>query len=117
MNINDIEKSMRNYIENQEMSGGALIVRKNGEIVYRNKWGKADICAPQEITYDAIYRMMSLTKISTAVGILKLMDAGKIDLDDPLSKYIPGFADMRVSCDERYAVDLENFMAIFATCP
>ena len=39
MEVQDISKVMNAYISNQEMLGGALIVRKNDEIIYQNKWG------------------------------------------------------------------------------
>ncbi len=61
--------------------------------------------------------MMSLPKVVTAVGILKMMEQGKIGLDDELSKYIPEFSDMRVSCDERYRIDLGDYKKLFAQLP
>ena len=79
MEIQEIENSMQNYVANREMSGGALMVRKNKELVYQNKWGKGDIEGNVSIFYDSIYRMMSLSKVVTAVGILKMMEQGKID--------------------------------------
>ncbi|MBU3874921.1 beta-lactamase family protein [Faecalicatena sp. AGMB00832] len=117
MEIQEIENSMQNYVANREMSGGALMVRKNKELVYQNKWGKGDIEGNVSISYDSIYRMMSLSKVVTAVGILKMMEQGKIGLDDELSKYIPEFSDMRVSCDERYRVDSDDYKKLYAQLP
>lgn len=62
----------------------------------------ADVAAGAPVEYDSIYRMMSMTKPVTAVGILKLMDRGLITLDDPLSKFLPQFKDMQVCADKRY---------------
>lgn len=96
------DQTISGYVENQEISGGALIVRKAGKTIYQNKWGYADIQTETPIEYDSIYRMMSMTKPVTAVGILKLMEKGLLDLDDPLSQFLPHFREMRVCADKRY---------------
>ncbi len=101
----DITKCMEKFIENQELSGAALMVRKNGELVYKNKWGYQSLEKEIPVEYNSIYRMMSMTKCVTGVAILKLMEQGKIGLDDPVSKYIPEFAKLSVSVDSRYVFD------------
>ena len=100
--MDQIDQTISGYVKNNEISGGALLVRKAGEVVYQNKWGYADVAAGAPVEYDSIYRMMSMTKPVTAVGILKLMDRGLITLDDPLSKFLPQFKDMEVCADKRY---------------
>lgn len=100
--MDQIDQTISGYVKNNEISGGALLVRKAGEVVYQNKWGYADVAAGAPVEYDSIYRMMSMTKPVTAVGILKLMDRGLITLDDPLSKFLPQFKDMQVCADKRY---------------
>lgn len=89
-----INEKMLSYLANQEMAEAALMVRKSGKIVYQNTWGGA--------SYDSMYRMMSLTKIVTSIAILKLIEQGKVTLDDNIEKYLPAFSDMKVACDERY---------------
>ena len=108
MTERDITKCMQEYVDHQDMSGGALLVRKNGELVYRNLWGEACIDTHEPITYDSIYRMMSMTKCVTAVCVMQLVEQGKIGLDDAVSKYIPEFHDMQVVADERYVIDMKN---------
>ena len=99
MDVREIDRVMEGYLQNREMAGGALLVRKDDEIVYNGKWGLADLAARTPVTDDTIFRMASMTKIVTAVGILKLMEEGLLGLDDPLSKYLPEFSHMRV-CDD-----------------
>lgn len=101
----DITDVMENYIKNQEMSGGALMVRKEGKLVYQNKWGYANLEKKTPIEYNSIYRLMSMSKCITGVAVMKLYEAGKIDLDAPVSVYIPEFAHMRVAKDTRYQMD------------
>lgn len=102
MTSDTIHQVMEQYIANGEMAGGALIVRKNDEIVFDGKWGWADISARKPVTDDTIFRMASMTKVVTGVAIMKLIEAGKLGLDDPISRYLPQFADQRVCNDSRY---------------
>lgn len=97
-----IHQVMNGYIANGEMAGGALLVRKNDEVVFDGKWGWADIAARRPITDNTIFRMASMTKVVTAVAIMKLVEQGKLSIDDPVSKYIPEFSGMRVCNDPRY---------------
>ena len=105
MRETDITEVMENYVNKQEMSGGALMVRKEGELVYKNKWGYSDLESNTPIEYNSIYRFMSMSKCITGIAVLKLYEAGKIDLDAPVSVYIPEFANMRVADDVRYKMD------------
>ncbi len=102
MEIQIINDAMREYLQNDEMAGGALVVRKGDDIVYRNKWGYADKATKTPIEYNSIYRMMSMTKCITAAAIMKLCEDGKISLDDGLAKFIPSFANARVVDDPKY---------------
>ncbi len=102
MTEHDISKVMEAYVDNQEMSGGALIVRKNDQIVYQNKWGYQDLENRIAVEYNTIYRMMSMTKCITGVAAMKLIEEGKLVLDDKVSKYIPEFAKLQVVSDPRY---------------
>lgn len=102
MNTAAIDRQMQTYVDNAELSGCALIVRQRGQLVYQNTWGFANLKSGTPITYNSIYRMMSMTKCITAAGILKLMDSGELSIDDPILRFIPEFKDMRVSCDSRY---------------
>ena len=68
MDVRDIDRAMEEYLHDQEMAGGALLVRKNDEIVYDGKWGYADLAARTPVTDETIFRMASMTKIVTEVG-------------------------------------------------
>ena len=102
MREEQISEVMERYVQNEEIAGASLLVRQHGQTVYRNCWGYADKAAKTTIQENSIFRMMSMTKCVTAVGILQLMEAGKLNLDDPLSLFIPSFAEPRVAADARY---------------
>ena len=103
MNIDKINAQMESYVRTREMVGGALIIRKNGEILLKYRWGSLDAEREKPVRDDTIYKMASMTKPVTAVAVMMLVEQGKIGLDDELTKYIPAFHDLRVVADKRYA--------------
>ncbi len=96
MTMEQIEKTIEGYLENNEIAGGALLVRKESTLVYQNKWGYADLSSKTPIEYNSIYRMMSMTKPITAVALMQQTEKNRVDLDDPISRYLPGFQKMQV---------------------
>ena len=107
MKRDQINETMEHHLDTKEMAGGALIVRKDGEVIYRNKWGYSNVEEQKLIEDDTIFRLASMTKIVTAVGVMKLYEQGKINLDDEVRKYIPEFTDPKVVVDKRF-VNLEK---------
>lgn len=105
MDKKEIDRTMEQYVADEEMAGGALYVRQGGELAYRGKWGYAKKESSQPIAYDSIYRMMSMTKCVTAAAVMMCVERGLIDLDAPLSSYIPEFSGLSVVADERYVYD------------
>ncbi len=103
MDYQAIDQYILSLLEKEEIAGGSLIIRQGDTIAYQNQWGWADVARTQKLKADHIFRMMSMTKPVTAVGILKLMEQGKLSIDDSLSKFIPEFRDMQVVDDPRYA--------------
>lgn len=71
--------------------GTSVLVAQNGKIIYQNGFGYANIEKKITVTPDTKFKIGSISKQFTAVAILKLMEKGKIKIDDKLSKYIPDF--------------------------
>lgn len=71
--------------------GAAAIVTEHGEIVFSGAQGLADVETGRPITVDTVFRLGSITKQFTAALLLKLVDDGKLSLDDPLSKFLPAY--------------------------
>lgn len=71
--------------------GVAVLVMRGDEVVYRGARGEADVYADIPLTPDDRFRIGSVTKQIAAAGLLTLVDAGKVALDDPLSKYVPDY--------------------------
>ncbi|MBN2131534.1 MAG: serine hydrolase [Sedimentisphaerales bacterium] len=71
--------------------GAAVLVARNGEILYQNGYGYANISDCVEITPQTKFRIGSISKQFTAAAILKLQEEGKLSTDDKLSKFLPDF--------------------------
>ena len=71
--------------------GAVVLVARGDTVLYRGARGLADIDAGVPLRPDARFRIGSVTKQFAAAGLLTLVEAGKVKLDDPLSKYVPGY--------------------------
>jgi CubicO group peptidase (beta-lactamase class C family) len=78
-------------LQTGSMPGASVLVAQNGDIVYQNGFGYADIEKKIPVTPDTKFKIGSVSKQFTAVAILKLQEEGKIKVEDKLSKYIPDF--------------------------
>jgi len=88
-------------VNDGEVIGVSALVFDEGKVVYQNAFGLRDRERDQPVELDTVFRIYSMTKPITAVLIMDLVEEGKIDLDDPVSKYIPELGNMQVaSADE-----------------
>ncbi|WP_196795246.1 serine hydrolase [Porphyrobacter sp. AAP82] len=71
--------------------GAAVVVMQGGKVVYTGGRGLADIGAGRAITPDTVFRLGSITKQFAAAVIVQLAQEGKLSLDDPLAKFLPGY--------------------------
>ena len=71
--------------------GGAVLIAKEGKIIYKNGFGVADIHTKEAITTKTLFNLGSITKTFVAYGILKLASEKKLSLDDNLYKFFPDF--------------------------
>lgn len=84
------------YIAQGRQAGVAVLVARNGRIVYHKAYGLDDIAGKTPLKRDAIFRLASQTKAITSIGLMMLFEEGKFLLDDPISKYIPAFKNPKV---------------------
>jgi CubicO group peptidase (beta-lactamase class C family) len=84
-------------IEAGRIPGAVIAIARHGKLVAFDAYGWRDKAAGVAMTTDTIFNIASMTKPMTAVGALMLYEQGKILIDDPLSKYFPKFAQMRVA--------------------
>ena len=90
-----IDKVLKSYIDKDEVPGVVAMIAKKGQIGYLNSFGMKDIENNQPMNNDAIFRIASMTKAVTTVGIMILYEQGHFKLDDPISNYIPEYKYMK----------------------
>ncbi len=93
--LNKIDDLVQLQISRNEYQGMIVLVARHGKVCYFKEFGKADEGKPMQ--KDAIFRLASMSKVITAVGFMRLWDLGLVSLHDPLSNFIPEFADMKVA--------------------
>jgi D-alanyl-D-alanine carboxypeptidase len=71
--------------------GAAAIVVKDGKVVYRGAYGLANVEKKTPLQPDAVFRLGSVTKQFTSTAIMMLVEQGKVGLQDPIEKYLPGY--------------------------
>ena len=79
--------------------GAVMLVARNGKVVYSDSVGVLDPGSGKPMPKDAIFRLYSMTKPYTSVAIMMLMEEGRLRVTDPVSKYIPAFANLQVSVE------------------
>ena len=78
-------------MEQQHIAGMAAAVAVGGEVVYSKGFGYRDADATAPVTPDTVFGLASVSKSFTAMAITRLADAGKMDVDAPVSAYLPDF--------------------------
>ncbi|SDR89460.1 serine hydrolase domain-containing protein [Bradyrhizobium canariense] len=91
---------MRNEVATGKIPGAIVLIQQHGRPVYFEKFGVLDVESKRPMAEDAIFRLYSMSKPITSVAAMMLVEDGKLALDDPLSKYIPAFADVKVGVEE-----------------
>lgn len=84
------------YMKDRQLPGGVFLVARHGKIVYYKSFGYRSLNFWEEYQNDDIFRIASMTKAVTTVGIMQLYEQGKLGLDDPVHRYIPPFKSIGV---------------------
>ena len=84
------------YVQEKKLPGMEAMVIRNGKIVYHQAIGYSHMETSSPLKINSLYRVASMTKPITTVAALILMEEGRFQLDDPISKYIPEFSSPQV---------------------
>src|SRR5262249_32512653 len=91
-----ISDHLQRYIDAGKLTGTLTLVARRGKIAYFEPQGHLEIERKRPVTPDAIFRIYSMTKPIVSVGLMMLWEQGRVQLDDPVGKFIPSWRDQRV---------------------
>ena len=86
-----LDQYFQSLLERKRIPGCGLKVRKDGELIYSKCFGVADIDSNAAVDDHTVFRLASLTKLATAITAMRLVEEGRLSLDDSLLKFFPSF--------------------------
>ncbi|GAC1495052.1 MAG: serine hydrolase domain-containing protein [Bradyrhizobium sp.] len=92
---------LRAQVAQGKIPGAILLIQQHGKSVYHEFVGVQDMVSKQPMTDRTIFRLFSMTKAITSVAAMMLVDEGRLVLDDPIAKYIPSFANVKVGVEKK----------------
>ena len=96
-----VTAALQAHIDAGHIAGVVGAVVRHGRLVYLEALGQANIEAARPMPEDAIFRLYSMTRSISSLAAMILWEEGAFQLDDPISRYLPQFADQRVFADAR----------------
>ncbi len=91
-----LPEGMKSLVDQGRLAGVVTMVARHGKVVEFEAAGKRDIAADLPMQKDSIFRIYSMTKPITGVAMMMLFEEGKWQLNDPVAKYVPEFANLKV---------------------
>ncbi len=104
-----------NYLKHQNNFNGNVLIAEHGKIVYKKSFGYSNFETKKLLNDKSMFEIASLSKQFTAIGILMLMEQGKLDLSDKLQKYFPSLPYENVTIKNllTHTSGLPDFMSLF----
>ena len=89
--------AMQGFVDRGELAGVVTVVARHGKIAHFETYGMQDVETGVPMAKDTIFRIYSMTKPIAGVALMTFYEEGRFDLDDPVAKFIPEFADLKVA--------------------
>jgi len=96
-----IDDYFNNEVASGKIPGAMVLIKQHGQQIYFNTFGVSDPDTGRPMTPDTIFPLHSMTKTITSFCMMMLVDQGSVRLDDPVAKYIPSFAKMKVGVEKK----------------
>ena len=96
-----LDAYIKNEIATNKIPGAIMMIQRQGKTAYFSSAGVRDPSTKEPMTPDTIFRIYSMSKPITTVAAMMLVEEGKLQLDEPLSKYIPAFANVKVGVEKK----------------
>jgi CubicO group peptidase (beta-lactamase class C family) len=95
--LEKINTAMQAEIDSKRLPGAVVMVARKGKLVYSKAFGHLNNVAQAPMQNDSVFRIYSMTKPMVSVALMMLVEDGKVQLTDPVSKYLPSFKNPMVS--------------------
>ena len=87
--------ALQEQVDRHEIAGAVTMVVSKDRVLHLESTGLADVAAHKPMQADTVFWIASMTKPITATAVLMLQDEGKLDVHDPVAKYLPEFANLK----------------------
>jgi CubicO group peptidase (beta-lactamase class C family) len=94
--LDALQAEFRGLVDQKKLAGVTTLVARHGKVVHMDTYGVANATTGETLKPDSIFRIASMTKPITGVAMMQLWEQGKWKLSDPVSKFIPEFANLKV---------------------
>jgi len=94
--LSRIDTHFQRYVDDGRLPGWQIHLEQHGEVVHSSHYGLADIDSGRPVAEDTLWRIYSMTKPIISVAAMQLWEQGLFELTDPISRFIPSFADVQV---------------------
>ena len=112
-----LKTALQHQVDQGAIPGVVMMIVRNGKLAFSEAIGYQDKAAGKVLSKDAIFRIYSMTKPLASVGAMMLVEDGKMQLVDPISKYLPEFAKMNVSVAQTDAAGVVTYSSVPANKP
>lgn len=92
---------INNEIATNKIPGAVMMIQRHGKVAYYETFGVRDPGTKAPMTANTIFRIYSMSKPVTTVAAMMLVEEGKLQLDDPVAKFIPAFKDVKVGVEKK----------------
>jgi CubicO group peptidase (beta-lactamase class C family) len=101
LGLDRVSEYLSGQVAQGKIPGAILLIEQHGKPIYHESFGVRDVTNQLSMTDDTIFRLFSMTKPITSVVAMMLIEEGKFKLDDPVAKYIPSFATVKVGVEHK----------------
>jgi CubicO group peptidase (beta-lactamase class C family) len=108
--IESVAQTMEKFVANKEIAGAVTLVADAKGIVHQHSVGFADLELHKAMKNDSIFWIASMSKPVTGVSVMILVDQGKVNLDSPISQYVPDMAQLKLENGEPAVITLRHLL-------
>ena len=101
-------QTLQAQVDLGRLPGAVLLIARQGQVLLHEAIGSLDPASGTPMPLDAIFRIYSMTKPLVSVAAMQLVERGKLQLSDPVARYLPAFADVKVGRVEHGALHLQR---------